>query len=126
MRVADVMPEDGPFLANFTNFWHDVLSFKILFYHKTGSLATPGYILTIAARLGPKRASAPTPPTRRDCPPVLSEPTNGVPRGSAFVLLWAGLFSLDMFKANAFDRTEHVETTAGIRFLYQKNLEFAP
>ena len=45
VRVADVMPENGPFLADFAYFRHLVLSLKVLLYHNTGPPATRGHVL---------------------------------------------------------------------------------
>jgi hypothetical protein len=45
VRVADVMPENGPLLADFAYFRHVVLFLKVLLYHKTPPLATPGHVL---------------------------------------------------------------------------------
>ena len=42
VRVADIMPEDGPFLADCAYFRHGVLSLRALLYHKNRLLATPG------------------------------------------------------------------------------------
>jgi hypothetical protein len=48
VRVADVIPEDGAFLADGAYFRHGVLSLKALLYHKLGPVATSGLNNVIA------------------------------------------------------------------------------